>query len=92
MFSSVSPLHLRSAMLMVVISVLACASHVQAQTITGSISGVVTDSTGSVIPSATITLTSEKTGQTRTVATNGEGRFNFAALHPGSYWLKIEQQ
>src|SRR6185503_4699775 len=63
-----------------------------AQTITGSISGTVTDPNGSVIPGATVSLVSEKTGQTRSAATNSEGRFNFAALQPGSYSLKVEQQ
>ena len=63
-----------------------------AQTITGSISGTVTDSTGGMIPGAIVTLTSEKTGQARGSATNSEGRFNFAALQPGSYALKVERQ
>jgi hypothetical protein len=85
-------LRLNATMLVVVIALLAFAVAAQAQTITGSISGVVTDANGSIIPSATVTLASEKTGQTRTAATNGEGRFNFAALKPGSYSLKIEQQ
>src|SRR5688500_3495483 len=87
-----SPLRLKSTMLVVVVSFLAFAIQAQAQTITGSISGAVTDSTGSVIPSATVTLASAKTGQTRTAATNGEGRFNFAALQPGVFSLKIEHQ
>ena len=86
-----SPLR-NCAFLLVAISLLAFAAPAQAQTITGSISGAVTDSTGSVSPSATIMLASEKTGLTRTAATNGEGRFNFAALQPGSYSLKIERQ
>ena len=89
---SSSPLRLHSTIVVVVISLLAFAVNAKAQTITGSISGAVTDSTGSVIPSASVTLASEKTGQTRTAATNGEGRFNFAALQPGSYSLKVEQQ
>src|SRR5689334_11791605 len=63
-----------------------------AQTITGSISGAVTDANASIIPGATVTLVSEKTGQTRSATTNSEGRFNFAALQPGSYSLKVEQQ
>jgi hypothetical protein len=62
-----------------------------AQTITGSISGAVTDSSGGMIPGATVTLSSEKTGQTRSANTNGEGRFNFAALQPGAYSVKVEQ-
>src|SRR5687767_7971942 len=83
---------LRSSISLVAIAMLAFAVTATAQTITGSISGAVTDSTGSVIPSATVTLASAKTGQTRTAATNGEGRFNFAALQPGVFSLKIEHQ
>jgi hypothetical protein len=62
-----------------------------AQTITGSISGAVMDQTGGMIPGATVTLTSEKTGQARGSTTDSEGRFNFAALQPGAYALKIER-
>jgi len=86
-----SPLRTCS-ILLITIALLAIAVPATAQTITGSISGAVADSTGGMIPSATVTLASEKTGQTRTAATNGEGRFNFAALQPGTYSLKIEQQ
>ncbi|HEU4766972.1 MAG TPA: carboxypeptidase regulatory-like domain-containing protein, partial [Pyrinomonadaceae bacterium] len=85
-------LRLRSIMLTVVISMLVFAVHAKAQTITGSISGSVTDSTGSVVPMATVMLASEKTGQTRNAVTNEEGRFNFAALQPGSYSIKVERQ
>jgi len=71
---------------------LAAAGAALAQTITGSISGTVSDANGGVIPGATVTLVSEKTGQKRSAVTNSEGRFNFAALQPGSYSLKVEQQ
>lgn len=85
-------LRLRSTMLMLVISLVTVAVNAKAQTITGSISGIVTDSTGSVVPMAAVMLANEKTGQTRNAATNDEGRFNFAALQPGSYFIKIERQ
>src|SRR6185369_9978042 len=49
-------------------------------------------SSGGMIPGATVTLISEKTGQSRGSTTNSEGRFNFAALQPGNYALKIERQ
>src|SRR4030095_13239624 len=89
MFSLVRP---KSTMVLVLLASFALFSVVNGQTITGSISGAVTDSTGSVIPGATVALSSEKTGQVRTSVTNGEGRFSFAALQPGSYSLKVEQQ
>ena len=78
--------------LMIVIVLFAFGLAAHAQTITGSISGAVMDSSGGMIPGATVTLTSEKTGQSRGSTTNTEGRFNFAALQPGNYALKVERQ
>jgi hypothetical protein len=89
MFSLVRP---KLTMVLVLLASFALFSVVNGQTITGSISGAVTDSTGSVVPGATVSLSSEKTGQVRTSVTNGEGRFSFAALQPGAYSLKVEQQ
>jgi Carboxypeptidase regulatory-like domain/TonB-dependent Receptor Plug Domain len=78
--------------LFVVIALLTIGAGAYGQTVTGSISGVVADATGGVIQGATVTLSSDKTIQTRVSATNSEGRFSFAALQPGSYSLKVEQQ
>ena len=77
---------------LVIVALMALGTFASAQTITGSISGAVVDSSGGMIPGATVTLTSEKTGQTRGSTTDSEGRFNFAALQPGSYALKVERQ
>ncbi|HYJ45736.1 MAG TPA: TonB-dependent receptor, partial [Pyrinomonadaceae bacterium] len=63
-----------------------------AQTITGSISGIVTDSSGGVIPGASVTLVSEKTNESRNFTTNEEGRFSFTALQPGAYTVRIERE
>lgn len=63
-----------------------------AQSVTGSISGTVTDPTGGVIVNATVTITNEQTGDTRNVNTNEDGRFVFSALQPGAYTVKVEQQ
>src|SRR5438093_4954431 len=78
--------------LFVLLALLAFSVVVSGQTITGSISGTVTDSTGGVIPGAAITITGEKTGQARSGTTDSEGRFTFAALQPGSFVLKVERQ
>ncbi len=58
---------------------------------TGSLSGSVKDSTGAVIPEATVTITSVATGQTRTVRTGPEGLYNFQLLLPGEYSLTVEK-
>ena len=78
--------------LFAVIALLTLGVVVSGQTITGSISGTVADSSGGVIPGATVTLTGEKTGQGRASATDSEGRFTFAALQPGRFVLKVERQ
>ena len=62
-----------------------------AQSVTGSVSGTVTDATGGVVVGAGVTLHSDQTGTTRTAITGEEGRFTFAALQPGTYSLTVEQ-
>ena len=64
--------------------------QIPAQTVTGTISGTVTDSSGAIIPGATVKLTDEQTRSLRTLACNEDGRFSFAAIQPGSYTIKIE--
>ncbi|HKF49071.1 MAG TPA: carboxypeptidase regulatory-like domain-containing protein [Terracidiphilus sp.] len=54
-------------------------------TVTGALSGVVTDATGAVVPNATVTLTNTGTSGTRVVNTNGEGRYTISNLNPGVY-------
>src|SRR5919107_58780 len=63
-----------------------------AQTVTGNITGTVTDASGGVIVNAAVTLVNEKTGDKRNITTNEDGRFNFAAVQPGVYTLRVEQQ
>src|SRR5262245_42622445 len=63
-----------------------------AQSVSGSISGIVTDPNGAVVPGANVTLIGEQTGDKRDQATNESGRFSFAAVQPGPYSIKIEHQ
>jgi len=63
-------------------------SFIHAQTITtGDVSGVVRDSTGAVIPAATVKLNSTESGESRTVTTNGQGAYHFTLLKPGTYLI-----
>jgi hypothetical protein len=53
-----------------------------------SITGVVQDSSGAVIPKASITLTNTDTGATHSDTANQDGRYNFLDLVPGTYSVK----
>ena len=69
------------------VSILAPAS-VRSQTNTGSVSGVITDSTGALIPGATITLTGSD-GKQQTVSSDGEGRYNLPRIPAGQYTMRV---
>lgn len=57
---------------------------------TATLSGVLTDSSGAIVPKAKVTLLSELTGEQRTTFSDADGGFNFAALAEGVYTLKVE--
>jgi len=57
---------------------------------TGQVNGTVTDPSGAVVPNATVTLTNNGTGQTRTTQTSGNGIYRFTNLEPGSYSVTAE--
>ena len=67
--------------------VLACAgAFAQANS---DITGIVTDQTGAVVPGATLTLTSQATGFTKTAVSSETGLYDFAGLNPANYDLKV---
>ncbi len=57
--------------------------------ISSAISGTVTDPTGAVVTGAAVTATNVETRATRSGLTNGEGRFLFSQVNPGSYGLTV---
>ena len=61
------------------------ATPVAAQETTGTIVGVVTDQTGAVLPGATVVVKNVQTGQTQEFVTGENGRYQAAALRPGTY-------
>jgi hypothetical protein len=72
--------------------VVGIAVTVPAQQITGTLTGIVTDSAGAVVPGADVTLTNEATGSVLRSRTNGEGFFSIAGVFSGSYTLRIAAQ
>ena len=56
---------------------------------TGMVSGTAQDPTGAVIPNATVTLTNNGTGATRTVTTGPNGQYTITNLQPGMYTVDV---
>jgi len=59
-----------------------------AQSNTGSITGVVTDPAGAVVPNATVTVTNQGTNEKRTVQADAEGRYEVLSLPGGAYTIE----
>src|SRR6266568_4271105 len=56
---------------------------------TATLNGVVRDSSGAVIPQATVTLHNTNTGTDREGLTNDSGLYVFVSVPPGEYVLKV---
>ena len=57
---------------------------------TGDAVGVITDSSGAVVPNATVTIKSTESGEVRTVTTNEQGQYRFPLMKPGEYVITAE--
>src|SRR5206468_1952351 len=55
-----------------------------------SMSGVIHDSSGAVIPGVSITVTNPTTNFVRSAISNEAGVYNFPVLQPGRYNIKVE--
>jgi hypothetical protein len=60
-----------------------------AQVTTASIRGTVTDTTGAVVPGATVTARSGQSGFSRETTTNPSGSYSFAELPLGTYTIEV---
>ena len=61
----------------------------QAQTSTGTISGVITDASGGVVVNAAVKATNEATGRTWSAASSSSGEFQLQNLPSGSYAVEV---
>jgi len=64
------------------------AVRLYAQSDTGRVTGLISDSSGAVIPGASVTLTNTDTGVTDTKTADSGGNFNFPALLRGHYSIE----
>jgi hypothetical protein len=58
---------------------------------TGAIAGVVSDPSGAVINDATIRVTSNQTGETRTAVSSSRGNYSVSLLLPGVYTVEASK-
>ncbi|MGA7191416.1 MAG: carboxypeptidase regulatory-like domain-containing protein [Candidatus Acidiferrales bacterium] len=59
--------------------------------VTGGLTGIVTDSTGSVIVGATVNLKNQATSEVLTATTGSTGAYQFTLLKPGVYVVSVSQ-
>lgn len=75
----------KSLTLVLAVFGLMCGGPALAQVDQGAIIGVVTDSSGAVIPNAQVTVTETNTGLVLTAKTNGSGNYFFSPIKIGNY-------
>lgn len=83
-------IRLRSLLLVSFVLLGLATSHSFAQT--GSITGQILDPSGAAVANAAVTATSESTGFTATVTSTSAGVYNFAALPPTVYTIKVSAE
>ena len=66
--------------------------EVRGQAVTGSLIGTVTDASGSVVPSANVTITEVNTNLSRSAVTNESGNYVFGNLDRGTYRVEVQRQ
>ena len=91
-FSVSSHRFVRSSLVAAAAIVLLAATHgvASAQAVYGSVSGIVRDSTGALLPGATVTITSVERNTVDTVVTNESGVYLKERLLPGNYEIRAE--
>jgi outer membrane receptor protein involved in Fe transport len=67
-------------------------SQLHAQYDTGSLVGVIQDSTGAVIPGATVTVVNKATGGVFTTTSGAAGEYEAPSLHTGTYKITAQLQ
>ena len=70
---------------------LLCGS-LQAQNVTGNLTGTVADPSGAIIPGATVIMRNENSGDERKTVSNNDGFFSINAVQPGDYTVIIQSQ
>jgi len=79
----------RNTFLVVVALLILSALSLPAQFIFGTLTGVVSDPSGAVVPQAKVKLINEQSGDVRETVTNTDGYYTFASVAVGNYTYKL---
>ena len=71
---------------------LAASAFAQGAATTSTVSGIVVDSAGGVVPGAEVTIKHNATGVTQTAVSNAEGAYLFPSLPTGTYSVTVALQ
>jgi hypothetical protein len=74
-----------------ILSGIALSGSAPAQTTSGTVNGMVSDTSGAVIPGATVLIQNPVTGFSRTVKTDASGSFSLTNLAFGIYQLQVSE-
>src|SRR6266496_1421087 len=79
------------AIIMIVAVLAVMTLPVNAQQTSAKLVGTVFDASGAVIPGAKVILKNEASGDQRSLISNGDGYFTFAAVPPGTYTVVVSK-
>jgi hypothetical protein len=79
----------RVALLFVCVAALVLGTSVPTHAQSSSLSGIVTDTAGGVIPGANVVVKNDATGETFEATSNSAGQFSFPALAPATYTVTV---
>src|ERR1700723_807574 len=81
---------MRTVRFLLAITLATISLNLLSQNATTSLRGIVTDSTGASIVTATVTLTNKAVGYASTAKVDAEGQYSFQELAPGRYAITVQ--
>jgi hypothetical protein len=80
-----------AVLLMLLVAVLFATPSLNAQNAYGAVVGTVTDSSGAIVPGATVSITNLGTSEKKSMQTDATGNYRFVTLLPTQYKVEVEK-
>jgi len=79
-------------LILIAIAILGFATYAPCQETRATLTGLVADPTGAVVPNAPIEVVNVDTGATTHVKSNGQGSYTVPFLQPGNYKIRVQME